>query len=77
MLAITAAWGSCFVAIDWGLRDSPVLWFAAFRSLFAGIVLVGVAQMQHRTRPHGLTSWGPSPRSFSAKGRPTYVHGRP
>ena len=57
MLVITAAWGSCFVAIDWGLRDSPVLWFAAFRSLFAGTVLVGVAHMQHRPRPHGLTSW--------------------
>ena len=57
MLVITAAWGSCFVAIDWGLRDSPVLWFAAFRSLLAGTVLVGVAHGQHRPRPHGLTAW--------------------
>ena len=48
MLAITAAWGSCFVAIDWGLRDAPVLWFAAFRSLLAGAGLVGVASVQHR-----------------------------
>ena len=42
MLLITAAWGSCFVAIDWGLRDAPVIWFAAFRSLLAGAVLVAV-----------------------------------
>lgn len=27
MLWITAAWGACFVAIRWGLRDAPVLWF--------------------------------------------------
>ncbi len=57
MLIITAAWGSCFVAIDWGLRDAPVLWFAAFRSLLAGAVLVGVAYAQHRPRPHGVTEW--------------------
>ena len=43
MILITAAWGSCFVAIDWGLRDAPVLWFAALRSLLAGAVLIGVA----------------------------------
>lgn len=53
MLLITAVWGSCFVAIDWGLRDAPVLWFAAFRSLLAGAALVAVAYMQHRPRPHG------------------------
>ena len=57
MLLITAAWGSCFVAIDWGLRDAPVLWFAAFRSLLAGTVLVGVAYRQHRARPHGIAAW--------------------
>lgn len=57
MLLITAAWGSCFVAIDWGLRDAPVLWFAAFRALLAGIALVGVAYSQHRPRPHGITAW--------------------
>ena len=58
MLAITAAWGSCFVAIDWGLRDAPVLWFAAFRSLLAGAALVGVAYVQHRPGPHGAAAWG-------------------
>lgn len=57
MLVITAAWGSCFVAIDWGLRDAPVLWFAAFRSLLAGTVLVGVALTQRRAPPHGLIAW--------------------
>ena len=57
MLLITAAWGSCFVAIDWGLRDASVLWFAAFRSLLAGAVLVGVAYTQHRPRPHGTAAW--------------------
>ena len=57
MLIITAAWGSCFVAIDWGLRDAPVLWFAAFRSLLAGATLAGVAYTQHRPRPHGVAAW--------------------
>ena len=57
MLAITAAWGSCFVAIDWGLRDATVLWFAAFRSLLAGAVLVGVAYVQNRPGPHGAAAW--------------------
>lgn len=57
MLLITAAWGSCFVAIDWGLRDAPVLWFAAFRSLLAGAVLVAVAYIQHRPSPHGRAAW--------------------
>lgn len=57
MLLVTAAWGSCFVAIDWGLRDAPVLWFAAFRSLLAGMVLVALAYAQHRPRPHGRIEW--------------------
>ena len=57
MLMITAAWGSCFVAIDWGLRDAPVLWFAAFRSLLAGAVLVVMASLQHRPHPQGITAW--------------------
>ncbi len=57
MLIITAAWGSCFVAIDWGLRDAPVVWFAAFRSLLAGAALVCIAFMQHRPRPQGITAW--------------------
>ncbi len=57
MILITAAWGSCFVAIDWGLRDAPVLWFAAFRSLLAGAVLISVALVQQRPRPRGFIAW--------------------
>ena len=57
MLAITAAWGACFVAIHWGLRDAPLLWFAALRATLAGIVLLGVASTQHRTGPSGFQEW--------------------
>lgn len=57
MLAITAAWGACFVAIHWGLRDAPLLWFAALRATLAGIVLLGVASAQHRTGPSGFQEW--------------------
>ena len=38
MLWVTAAWGACFVAISWGLRDAPVLWFAGF----GGLLIVAV-----------------------------------
>src|SRR3546814_11079573 len=51
MLWITAAWGACFVAIRWGLRDAPVLWFAALRALVAGAALISVASARHRPRP--------------------------
>ena len=57
MLAITASWGACFVAIRWGLRDAPTLWFAALRALLAGAVLLGVARAQHRPRPRGTRAW--------------------
>lgn len=57
MLLITAAWGACFVAIRWGLRDAPVLWFAALRALVAGVALVGVATVQRRPMPTGNRSW--------------------
>ncbi|HVT75802.1 MAG TPA: DMT family transporter [Acidimicrobiales bacterium] len=57
MLAITAAWGACFVAIRSGLRDAPTLWFAALRALLAGAVLLGVAKFQHRPRPVGVRAW--------------------
>lgn len=57
MLGITAAWGACFVAIRWGLRDAPVLWFAALRSLVAGVALVVVATVQHRRWPGGRRVW--------------------
>jgi len=57
MLWVTAAWGACFVAIQWGLRDAPVLWFAALRALVAGVALLAVAGVQHRPAPTGKRSW--------------------
>ncbi len=57
MLWITAAWGACFVAIRWGLRDAPVLWFAALRSLVAGAALVALATSQRRPLPTGGHAW--------------------
>lgn len=57
MLWITAVWGACFIAIRWGLRDAPVLWFAALRALVAGIVLIAVASVQRRPTPAGMRSW--------------------
>lgn len=57
MLWITAAWGACFVFIEWGLRDAPVLWFAALRALIAGVALVAIGEVQRRPRPEGRRSW--------------------
>ena len=57
MIWITAAWGGCFVAIRWGLRDAPVLWFATLRALIAGFALVGVAAVQGRAWPTGTRAW--------------------
>ena len=57
MLWITAAWGACFVTIRWGLRDAPVLWFAALRALVAGTALVAVATLQQRPPPVGGRAW--------------------
>ena len=57
MLWITAAWGACFVAIRWGLRDAPVLWFATLRSLVAGAALVAFATAQRRPLPTGGRAW--------------------
>ena len=59
MLSITAVWGACFVAIRWGLRDAPVLWFASLRSLVAGVALVGLAVAQRRPLPAGARTWWP------------------
>lgn len=58
MLWITAAWGACFVAISWGLRDAPVLWFAALRAIVAGAALVALAAVQRRPLPRGAADWG-------------------
>ena len=53
MLWITAAWGACFVAIEWGLRDAPLLWFAALRALIAGAALLALGAALHRPVPRG------------------------
>ena len=58
MLFVTAAWGACFVAIEWGLRDAPVLWFAALRGLVAGAALLLLAAVQRRPGPSGFRAWG-------------------
>ncbi|WP_448061238.1 DMT family transporter [Cellulomonas hominis] len=57
MLWITAAWGACFIAIEWGLRDAPVLWFAASRALVAGVALLLLAAGQRRPQPSGAGQW--------------------
>lgn len=48
MLVVAASWGTCFVAIRYGLADAPVLWFAALRALAAGALLIAVASSRHR-----------------------------
>lgn len=58
MLWITAAWGACFVVIQWGLRDAPLLWYAALRALVAGAALLALAAIQHRPSPRGARAWG-------------------
>jgi drug/metabolite transporter (DMT)-like permease len=57
MLGITVAWGTCFLFIRWGLRDAPVLWFAALRALLAGAALLAVARLQRRRSPRGYRAW--------------------
>lgn len=57
MVWITVAWGACFLAIRWGLRDAPVLWFATLRALIAGVALVGLAGVQRRPAPSGRRAW--------------------
>lgn len=57
MLWITVAWGACFIAIRWGLRDAPVLWFAALRALVASAALFLVVGVQRRPIPKGRRSW--------------------
>jgi len=61
MLWITAAWGVCFLGVRWGLRDAPLLWFAALRALVGGGVLVGVAAVQRRPIPRSAGTWPASP----------------
>lgn len=57
MLWITAAWRACFIAIQSGLRDAPLLWYAALRALLAGGALLGLAAIQRRPAPDGPRAW--------------------
>ncbi|MGA4670563.1 DMT family transporter [Propionibacteriaceae bacterium Y1923] len=57
MLWITAAWAACFVAIEWGLRDAPLLWYAALRALVAGAALLALGAVQRRRTPSGARAW--------------------
>jgi drug/metabolite transporter (DMT)-like permease len=58
MLWITGAWGACFVAIEWGLRDASLLWYSALRALVAGGALLALGGLQHRPAPRGARAWG-------------------
>lgn len=57
MLLITFAWGSCFLAISIGLKDAPLLWFAALRALIAGAALLLVAGLRREATPRGARTW--------------------
>ena len=57
MLWITASLGVCFVGIQWGLRDAPLLWFAALRALIGGAALAVIAGVQRRPLPRTTRSW--------------------
>ena len=57
MVAITATWGLCFVLIQWGLRDAPVLWFAALRSGVAGLALLAYGMLRKRASPGTARDW--------------------
>lgn len=57
MLWITFAWGSCFLAISIGLKDAPLLWFAALRAIIAGGVLLAVAGFRREPTPRGARTW--------------------
>lgn len=58
MLWITAAFGACFLAVRWGLRDAPLLWLAALRALLGGVALAAVAVVQRRPLPRSVGHWG-------------------
>ena len=58
MMWITAALAGCFLAVRWGLRDAPLLWFAALRALVGGVALAVVAATQRRPIPRSARTWG-------------------
>ena len=61
MLVVALAWGSCFVLVVVGMRDAPLLWFAALRALVAGVALLAATILSgHASRrlPRGGGAWG-------------------
>ena len=63
MLIVVVGWGSCYVLITWGLRDVPVLWFAALRALVAGLFLFAALLLAGRRTdatvlPRRADTWG-------------------
>ena len=57
MLGIVFAWGTCFVAIRWGLRYAPPLWFATLRAALAGGLLVAVGVLRGGRLPRSRSAW--------------------
>lgn len=57
MLWITGVLATCFVGVRWGLRDAPLLWFAALRALIGGGALAVVAVGRRRPLPRGTANW--------------------
>jgi len=57
MLWVTAALGSCFVGVRWGLADAPLLWFAGLRALVGGAALAVVAAVTRRPVPRSARTW--------------------
>lgn len=60
MLVIALAWGSCFVLVVVGMRDAPLLWFAALRALVAGLALLAATVLSGhagRRLPRGGGAW--------------------
>jgi drug/metabolite transporter (DMT)-like permease len=48
----------CFLGVRWGLRDAPLLWFAALRALVGGAALAVIVAVQRRPLPRSVRSWG-------------------
>ena len=57
LLLVTFLWALCFPLISAGLSMSPPLYFAALRSLIAGIGLLVPAIILHRPLPRGRRVW--------------------
>ncbi len=58
MLWITAALAGCFIGVRWGLRDAPLVWFAALRALVGGVALGVIVLVQRRPLPREWRTWG-------------------